>query len=87
VYTVTGEVRRFDGPGGWYYVDVPEDVVEGFMERRGLVPVVARVGVTEWRTSLLPKGDGTKFLALKAAVRKAQELDEGDEVTVLLGPP
>ncbi|WP_197043387.1 DUF1905 domain-containing protein [Saccharothrix sp. NRRL B-16314] len=85
--TVTGEVRRFDGPGGWYYVDVPEDVAEGFEERRGFVPVVARIGDTEWRTSLLPKGDGTKFLALKASVRKARDLDEGDEVTVLLAPP
>lgn len=40
------------------------------------------MGGTRWRASLLPKGDGTKFLALKAEVRKAENLEEGDEVTV-----
>ena len=47
----------------------------------GMIPVRAVVGDTEWKTSLFPK-DGAYILPVKASVRKAQGLEEGDEVTV-----
>ncbi len=49
----------------------------------GMVPVTARVGATVWRTSLFPK-DGRYVVPVKAAVRRAEAIEVGDEVTVAL---
>jgi hypothetical protein len=48
-----------------------------------MIPVNARIGNTEWQTSLWPKDD-RYIVPLKASVRKAEHLEEGDEVTVRL---
>lgn len=80
-WSFTGEMQRFPGPGGWYYVDLPDAITDEF-EHGGFIPVNAEVGGTSWETSLMPKGDGSRFLAVKAAVRKANDLREGDPVTV-----
>jgi hypothetical protein len=47
----------------------------------GMIPVHARIGETGWKTARFPK-DGRYLLPIKAGVRDAEELDEGDEVAV-----
>ena len=42
-----------------------------------------RVGATDFQTSLIPK-DGRFLVPLKVLVRRAENLDVGDEVTVHL---
>ena len=49
----------------------------------GVIPVQVRIGDTEWETSLFPK-DGCYLVPLKDRVRRAEGLDEGDEVTVYM---
>jgi hypothetical protein len=49
----------------------------------GMIPVTVRIGKTEWKTSLFPK-DGRYIVPLKDSVRKPENLDEGDKVTVRL---
>ena len=49
----------------------------------GVIPVAARIGDTEWPTSLFPK-EGTYMVPVKAWVRKAETLDVGDEVELSL---
>jgi hypothetical protein len=49
----------------------------------GLIPVTVRSGETSWTTSLWPK-DGGYVVPLKTAVRRAEELDVGDVVSVRL---
>jgi hypothetical protein len=49
----------------------------------GAIPVRARIGATEWETSLLPK-DGGYVLPVKQLVRKAERIEEGDTVAVAL---
>ena len=84
----TGTVLFWRGPAPYFFVALPEGpsreiqsishlVTYGW----GVIPVRARVGRTEFETSLFPK-DGRYLLPLKAAVRKAENLAEGDEVTV-----
>jgi hypothetical protein len=86
----SGEVWFWRGPAPWYFVTVPDDgcrriaaaapdVTYGW----GMIPVSARIGDTGWRTSLWPK-DGRYIVPVKAAVRRAEEVDEGDVVTVHL---
>jgi len=49
----------------------------------GVIPVLVRIGKTEWKTSLFPK-DGRYLVPIKASVREAEDLDEGDRVTIRL---
>jgi len=49
----------------------------------GVIPVQVRIGKTEWRTSLFPK-EGRYLVPIKASVQKAEDLYEGDNVTVRL---
>jgi len=49
----------------------------------GMIPASVRLGKTEWKTSLFPK-DGRYIVPIKASVRKAENLAEGDKVTVRL---
>jgi len=51
----------------------------------GMIPVRVQIGRTRWRTSLFPK-DGGYVVPLKAKVRRAERIDDGDVVTVRLTP-
>jgi uncharacterized protein DUF1905 len=86
----SGEVWFWRGPAPWHFVTVPEAecqdlaATSGFVSYGwGMVPVTARVGATVWRTSLFPK-DGRYVVPVKAAVRRAEAIEVGDEVTVAL---
>jgi hypothetical protein len=85
-----GKIWFWRGPAPWYFVTVPEKpsreikavsalVTYGW----GVIPVHARLGKTEWTTSLFPK-DGRYIVPIKAIVRKTEKVDEGDNVTVRL---
>jgi len=45
----------------------------------GMIPVRARIGGTQWTTAMFRK-DGSYLLPIKASVRSAEDLGEGDEV-------
>ena len=86
----SGEVIEWRGPAPYYFVAVPEE--EGAALRAvalaasygwGMLPIRARIGSTEWKTSLWPK-DGGYLLPLKDAVRKPEGLDAGDAVDIRL---
>ncbi|NHC47269.1 DUF1905 domain-containing protein [Motilibacter aurantiacus] len=81
---VTGEVELFPGPGGWHFVRAPREWSGDLAHRarRGLIAVTATVGSTTWPTSLMPTGDGSHFVALPKAVRAAEDVRLGDDVTV-----
>ena len=80
-------------PGGnWFFLTLPPDTaadIRAFASDNasalGTVRVVARVGETEWQTSLFPSREHSGFLLpVKAAVRRAEELEAGAEVAVAL---
>jgi len=48
-----------------------------------MIPATVRIGQTEWQTALWPK-DGGYIVPLKDKVRKAEKLEEGDEVVIRL---
>jgi len=86
-----GEVVEWRGPAPYFFVAMPEsDSVELKEQARSLIywgqmPVRVVIGGTEFSTALFPK-DGRYLVPLRAAVRKAEGIDEGDVVTVLLRP-
>jgi uncharacterized protein DUF1905 len=86
----SGKIWFWKGPAPWFFVTVPAEqsrdlraisscVTYGW----GVIPVTARIGRSEWKTSLFPK-DELYLVPIKASVRKAENLDEGDTVTVRL---
>ena len=85
-----GKILFWKGPAPWFFVTVPAEQSRGLKAISGLVtygwgviPVHARIGQTEWQTSLFPK-DGLYLVPIKASVRKAENLEEGDDVTIRL---
>lgn len=81
-----GEIWYWRGPAPWYFVTVPEQQsrdlksILGFVTYGwGMIPVDARIGKTEWKTSLFPK-DGCYIVPIKADIRKAENLEEGTNV-------
>ena len=85
-----GDIWFWKGPAPWHFVTVPDEecaeleATSAFVSYGwGMIPVRARVGSTEWATSLWPK-DGAYLVPVKAAVRTAERLDVGDQVRVRL---
>jgi len=83
-----GKIWFWRGPAPWYFVTVPEKqsgelkAIVGFVTYGwGMIPATVRIGKTEWTTALWPK-DGLYIVPIKASVRKAENLEEGDNVTV-----
>jgi len=88
--TFSGEIWYWRGPAPHHFVTVPDDdaaaiasVAAAITYGWGCIPVRGSVGGTDFTTSLFPK-DGGYIVPLKAAVRRAEGLDVGDDVTVLL---
>ena len=78
------------GPAPWFFVTFPDKqcgdlkAISGFVTYGwGMIPAKVRIGKTEWTTSLFPK-DGSYIVPIKASVRKTENLEEGDKVTVQL---
>ena len=85
-----GKIIFWKGPAPWFFVTIPAKqsrelkaisslVTYGW----GVIPVHVRIGKTEFQTSLFPK-DGLYLVPIKVSVRKAENLEKGDKVTVRL---
>jgi Domain of unknown function (DUF1905) len=86
----SGEIIHWRGPAPFHFVTVPDEqsaeieavssmVTYGW----GAIPVKARIGRTDFTTSLFPK-DELYLVPVKDAVRRAEGLMLGDQVTVQL---
>ena len=79
-------------PSAWCFVTLPAEVSDEVRlragEPRGFGSVRVRVGVggSHWDTSVFPDdaGSGCFVLPVKKAVRRAEGVDVGDELTVAL---
>jgi len=92
----TGEVWHWRGPAPFHFVWVDDEGAARIAEVAslvtygwGVIPVRARIGATSWETSIFPK-DGGYAVPVKTAVRRAEQIDLGDIVTItmdVLGAP
>ena len=85
-----GKIIFWKGPAPWFFVTVPAKqsrelkAISGLVTYGwGVIPVHVRIGKTEFQTSLFPK-DGLYLVPIKASVRKTENLEQGDKVTVRL---
>ena len=90
IFEFTSKIIYWRGPAPWFFVTMPAKqsrelkavsslVTYGW----GVIPVQVRIGKTEFTTSLFPK-DGRYLVPIKASVRKAENIEKGDNVTVRL---
>ena len=86
----SAEIWHWAGPSPFYFVTVPEAECQVLKSTSklvtygwGMIPVKVQIGQTEFKTSLFPK-DGLYVVPLKDSVRKAENLGEGQKITVQL---
>lgn len=85
----SGELVEWRGPAPYHFVPLPPDEADLVDEVKaevvywGVVPVRARIGATTFTTSMFPR-EGTWFLPVKDAVRRAEGVGLGDVVEVAL---
>ena len=93
--TFNGEIFYWRGPSPFHFVAVPSLEAEELHAISsmvtygwGMIPVNVTIGETEFYTALFPK-DGGYYVPLKAAIRKAEQLEVGDTVSLSLevAPP
>lgn len=94
----TGPVQRFEFAAelwlwqaradSWVFARLPEDVSAEIAEvprpRAGFgsVRVAVTLGATRWQTSIFPEASGTYVVPIKKSVRKSEQVDAGDVVTL-----
>ncbi|MCG3176495.1 MAG: hypothetical protein MOGMAGMI_01450 [Candidatus Omnitrophica bacterium] len=86
--TMRAEVRLWSGAAAWYFALLPVSEARSIKREHGVhargwgsLPVIARVGEVEWRTSIFPDGkSGTYLLPLKADVRRRAGIKRGDRI-------
>ena len=95
----TGKLWLSAGPGGWTFVTLPPACADqirfytGSKKGRawGMIKVRARIGTSEWSTTIWPDKTSESFLLpVKAAVRKTEKIAAGDQAEVrltVLTPP
>lgn len=85
-----GEIFYWRGPAPYLFVAVPEEPsrdVKGISAMVtygwGVIPVHARIGKTEWKTSLFPK-EGRYLVPIRKSVQQSENLEVGDNVVIRL---
>ncbi|HET9417584.1 MAG TPA: DUF1905 domain-containing protein [Candidatus Limnocylindria bacterium] len=85
-----GEVVYWRGPSPYHFVTIPHEQCREIASLSslvtygwGVIPVTAELGSSRWTTSLFPR-QGSYFLPVKDAVRKAEQLELGESVSVRL---
>ena len=86
----SGKIWQWRGPAPFYFVTIPAKASRDIKAVSklvtygwGVIPVYVQIGQTQWKTSLFPKDD-RYLVPIKDSIRKAENLGEGDKVTVRL---
>ena len=96
--THTATLWRWTGgdKGSWHFLTVSGEAgdaltatalmrrLEGMARGFGSLRVTATIGESSWQTSVFPSRGAGWMLPIKAAVRKAEGLSEGDDVCLAL---
>jgi hypothetical protein len=90
-FSFKAEVWLWPGFSGWHFVYVPKKISDRVSllvktkkvktSSNGLLPIVARVGKTEWKTSLFPhKKEKIYLMSIKSIIRKKEGVSVGNNV-------
>ena len=97
--THTGPLWRWTtpaAPAAWHFITIDGDAgealsatalmrrMEGMSRGFGSLKVAATIGETTFKTSVFPSKESGWLLPVKASVRKAERLTEGEAVELVL---
>ena len=80
--TFTAPIIRDEAKGGWTYVLMPGS--SDVLGTRKPVKVSGTIDGHAFAATMMPMGDGTHMVPIRAALRKTVGKENGDEVTVHL---
>ena len=86
-FKFAGQVIEWRGPSPYLFVPTPAEVSAELQERPelsygwGCIAAHARIGETEFTTSLMPR-QGTYLVPVKVVVQRAEGVGLGDVVTI-----
>ena len=82
-----GEIWLWSAKDAWHFVILPReqaDEIKFFAKSRngfGSLKVSVRIGDSQWKTSIFPDSTSGSFvLPIKKDIRKAENIDAGDQV-------
>lgn len=86
-FKVSGKIKRFPNKYGWYYVELDEGLSKDLRPLLAnlwpaLIRAEFRINNTIWQSSIMPIKDGPLFIALPAKIRKVENLDVDNKVTI-----
>ncbi len=91
VYKVKTKIWLYNGPTPWHFVTINKKTSKEIKENHkspgrgfGSIRVEVTLGKTKWKTSLFPTKDSVYLLPLKLAVRRAEDIFEGEEISFTL---
>jgi Domain of unknown function (DUF1905). len=73
----------------WWFVNVPTKISRSYKPLAGhfgFIAITISVGKSSWQSSLLPNGDGEYIIALPAKIRKANNIQLGDKISIEFEP-
>ena len=86
----TGPVWYWRGPAPFHFVTLPDEpsasvraIASAVTYGWGMIPVVARIGETEFETAMFRKNE-LYVVPVKDAVRRSEDIEVDDTVTVHL---
>ena len=89
-FSITGTMIEWRGPAPFYFLPTPQWVTEEIEPYKselsygwGVIPAKVTIGQVTITTSLIPRA-GSFFIPLKDAIRKPNQIQPGDEVSLLL---
>lgn len=89
VLSLTANVEKSPNKGGWHYIDLPEDLLNTLRQqaaKNGNVPIIVTIGNTNWKSTIMSRGDQQWYLPLSSDVREAEAIHEGDTVSLKITP-
>ena len=89
-FAFVADIVEWRGPAPYLFAVVPDNLIAdvrlaalGVSYGWGVVPVAARIGATDFATSLFPRGGGY-MLPVKVAVQRAEGVAAGGRVAVTM---
>jgi len=93
IFEFSAIVWQYSAPGGWFFISLPENITKEIREHLlflqeswGRFRVRAKIGNSVWDTAIwYDKKSTTYFLPLKSDIRKAENIQIGSEISLVLG--
>lgn len=77
------KLERPEGVGTWTFLAIPFNIEEAYGVK-SQVRVKGTVNGVQYKSSLMPNGDGTYFLVVNKSIRDAAGVSSGDSVYVVM---